>query len=67
MLIGYPFSLDQKSQRYMFKRVLDVARWSLFVSNWSIALNALRQLWESGKASEFKTPFYEPVEKPVDR
>lgn len=34
-----------------------------YVENWPIALDALRKLWEMGKVSELKTPFYEPFEK----
>ena len=34
-------------------------------TNWPVILAALRQLWETGKVSELKSPFYEPVEKPV--
>ena len=36
--------------------------WNQYVANWPIVLDALRKLWEMGKVSELKTPFYEPVE-----
>ena len=35
-----------------------------YVENRPIALVALRRLWEMGKVSELKTPFYELFEKP---
>ena len=34
---------------------------SRFMPNWSILLDALRHLWEMGKVSELKSPFYEPL------
>jgi hypothetical protein len=38
-------------------------QWVRYVSNWPIVLNALRQLWETGKVSELKSPFWEPPQK----
>ena len=38
-------------------------RWNQYVANWPIVLDALRKLWEMGKVSELKTPFFEPFEK----
>ena len=42
-------------------------RWNEYVANWSIVLAALRRLWEMGKVSELKTPFFEPFEKPANK
>lgn len=37
--------------------------WSQYVANWPITLKALRKLWELGKVSQLKTPFYDPLKK----
>ncbi|HSL47042.1 MAG TPA: hypothetical protein VK897_26630 [Anaerolineales bacterium] len=62
MFPGIP--LGEESQSRIVNAKLRMARWNPFVLHWSIALDALRQLWETGKVSELKSPFYEPVEKP---
>ena len=63
MLTGYPFS-DEWQGRSTVKALFRATRWNQYVGNWPVVLDALRRLWETGKVSEFKTPFYEPVEKP---
>jgi len=35
------------------------------MTNWPILLKALHHLWVLGKVSQLKSPFYEPVEKPI--
>jgi hypothetical protein len=66
MLTGFPFS-DEWQSRSMVKGLFSAAHWNRYVSNWSVALDALRQLWKMGKVSELKTPFYEPFEKPASK
>jgi len=44
-------------------RDIEILEWNQYITNWSIVLNALRKLWELGKVSQLKTPFYEPFEK----
>jgi hypothetical protein len=61
MLTGIP--LDAEGQN----RVFSITRWNRYISNWPIVLDALRQLWETGKVSEFKTPFYEPLKTPTNQ
>jgi hypothetical protein len=63
MLTGLPFSDEWKNQ--VVRRIFGMARWNPYVTNWPVVLEALRQLWENGKVSEMKTPFYEPFGKPV--
>jgi hypothetical protein len=63
MLTGFP--LGDEWQRRLVRTILGMARWNPYVSNWPVVLNALRRLWEMGKVSELKSPFYEPVDKPV--
>ena len=43
-------------------RLIRATRWNQYASNWPVTLEALRQLWEVGKVSELKSPFYEPIE-----
>ena len=45
----------------------DMNQYRQYTANWPIALKALRQLWEVGKVSELKSPFYERVEKRTNR
>jgi hypothetical protein len=42
-------------------------QWIRYDSNWPIALQALRQLWETGKVSELKSPFWESLQKPANK
>jgi hypothetical protein len=65
MLSGIPLGADW--QRRVVKMVLSMARWNPYVSNWPLVLSALRQLWEVGKVSELKSPYYEAVEKPANQ
>jgi hypothetical protein len=65
MLNGFIFSDEWKSN--MMRALLSATRWNQYFANWSVALDALRKLWEMGKVSELKTPFYEPFEKPANK
>ena len=65
MLAG--FSLNSERQSQTARAIFGMARWNPYVTNWPVVLAALRQLWEVGKVSELKSPFYEPVEKPVNK
>lgn len=44
---------------------MGATRWNQYRAHWPVVLDALRQLWEVGKVSELKSPFYELLEKPV--
>jgi hypothetical protein len=65
MLTG--FSLNPKSQNDIMRSMLGAARWSPYVMNWPVVLAALRKLWEEGKVSQLKSPFYELIEKPTNK
>ena len=76
MLTGFPLGDDRQS--YPFEALFRAVRWNRsasmrykeyaeYVENWPIVLDALRQLWEMGKVSELKTPYYEPFEKPANK
>ena len=43
-------------------RQIEAQALSQFMTNWPILLKALRRLWEMGKVSELKSPFYELLE-----
>lgn len=49
---------------YLVKNLSGALRMNQYRTNWPIVLAALRHLWETGKVSELKSPFYEPVENP---
>jgi len=34
-----------------------------YLANWPVLLDALRRLWEIGRVSELKTPFYDPFDQ----
>lgn len=42
-------------------------QWIRYDANWPIALKALRQLWKTGKVSELKSPFWEPLQKSANK
>jgi hypothetical protein len=64
-------------QEWMLKNVLRVfeytrrarltKQWIRYESNWPIALKALRQLWETGRVSELKSPFWESLPGPANK
>jgi len=62
MLIGF-----EEWKSHMLRALFGAARWNQYASNWSVTLDALRRLWEMGKVSELKSPFYEPFEKPGNK
>ena len=66
MVSGFSFS-DEWQSRSNIKALIGATRWNQYVSNWSVVLAALRQLWKMGKVSELKSPFYEPVEKQANK
>jgi len=66
MFTRFPFS-DEWQSRPMVMPLFGLARWNQYVSNWSVALDALRRLWDTGKVSELKSPFFEPLEKPANK
>jgi hypothetical protein len=63
MLTGFPLDNEPKSR--MISGLFGAARWNQYVANWPVVLAALNRLWEVGKVSELKSPFYEPVERLV--
>ena len=66
MVTRFPFS-DKWQSRPNMMALLDAMRMNQYRTNWPILLKALRQLWEMGKVSEFKSPFYELLEKPANK
>lgn len=65
MFTGLP--LYPEWQPRMLRSMFGMARWNLYVRNWPVVLEALHELWENGKVSELKTPFYELIEKPASK
>jgi len=61
------FTFGEESQRQMVGFLFRTTRWNQYLANWPIVLNALHRLWEMGKVSELKSPFYEPFEIQADR
>lgn len=59
--------LDAEWQGRVAKGLFGATRWNQYRSNWPIVLDALRELWEVGKVSELKSPFYELVEKSTSK
>jgi len=57
-------SQNDTSNSYFVKNLFGAVRMNEYRTNWPIVLAALRQLWEMGKVSELKSPYYELVEKP---
>ena len=51
--------MQDHSNEALFRAI----HWNKYVANWSVVLEALRRLWEMGKVSELKTPFYEPFNR----
>jgi hypothetical protein len=65
MLTGFP--LDAQWRDRVVRAVFGATRWNRYVSNWPVVLDALRQLWEAGKVSELKSPFYEQIKTTVKK
>jgi hypothetical protein len=65
MLTGFPIWSEWKNRSV--RSLFGATRWNQYMANWTIVLDALRCLWEMGKVSELKTPFYEPFEKPANK
>jgi hypothetical protein len=65
MFTGFPVGAEWKS--HSVTALFAATRWNQYIANWPIVLDALRRLWEMGKVSELKTPFYEPFEKPENK
>ena len=57
--------LGTESKSRAVRGIFGATRWNQYRSNWPVVLDALRQLWQVGKVSELKSPFYEMVEMPV--
>jgi hypothetical protein len=53
--------LGPDRQDRVIRAIFGMARWNPYARNWPVVLEALRQLWEKGKVSELKSPFYEPL------
>ena len=62
MLTGFPFQDAWMSPSHV-SALFRAAHWNRYVENWSVALDALRRLWQLGKVSELKSPYYEPIKK----
>ena len=63
MFTGLPLGPYPEWQTHMVRTIFGMARWNPYVRNWPVVLEALRELWEMGKVSELKSPFYEPFER----
>ena len=55
--------VDAQSKNRAVRGIFGATRWNQYRANWPVVLDALRQLWQAGKVSELKSPFYEMVEK----
>jgi hypothetical protein len=64
MLTGIEFFLNDEWKNRTMHALLGASRWNQYVINWPVTLAALRRLWEMGRVSELKSPFYEAFEKP---
>ena len=51
----------------VMRRTRATQQWVQYVSNWTLVLKALRQLWETGRVSELKSPVWEPPQKPANQ
>ena len=71
MLDGQAYTLEEVGGKMGVTRArvrqIEAQALSRFMPNWPILLDALRHLWEIGKVSELKSPFYAPVEKPAKK
>ena len=70
LLDGQPYTPEEVGHKIalMRERVrqIEVQALSRLMTNWPILIDALGRLWELGKVSEFKTPFYKPLQKPAE-
>lgn len=65
MLTGIPgVPFDEQWRSRMVRSLFGATRWNRYVSNWPVVLAALHRLWDAGKVSELKSPFYELLETP---
>ncbi|HEX9385673.1 MAG TPA: sigma factor-like helix-turn-helix DNA-binding protein [Anaerolineales bacterium] len=71
LLDGQAYTLEEVGRKMGVTRErvrqIEAQALSRFMTNWPIILDALRRLWEMGKVSELKSPFYEPIEKPANQ
>ena len=71
LLDGQAYTLEEVGRKMGVTRErvrqIEAQALSRFMTNWPIILDALRRLWEMGKVSELKSPFYEPIEKPANK
>jgi hypothetical protein len=68
MLTGFPgIPLDNEPKSRFIRGLFGATRWNQYIANWPVVLAALERLWEAGKVSELKSPFYEPVQRPADK
>jgi Zn-dependent protease len=63
MLTGIPgLPLDGQGRERVVRALFRASRWNQYLANWPVVLAALHRLWEAGKVSELKSPFYEPLD-----
>jgi hypothetical protein len=71
LLDGQAYTLEEVGRKIGVTRErvrqIEAQAFSRFMTNWPIILDALRHLWKMGKVSELKSPFYEPIEKPLNK
>jgi len=64
------FARQNAGKSFFVKDISGMVRmnqYNQYMRHWPIVLKALRRLWELGKVSELKSPFFEPVEKPANK
>ena len=62
MFTGFPISDEWKKRST--EKLLNAVHMNRIMANWPVVLAALRQLWETGKATKLETPYFEPFERP---
>ncbi len=59
MLTRFPIQDERKT----WKDLLGAMRMNQYRANWPVVLDALRQLWKTGKVTKLETPLIELVNK----
>jgi hypothetical protein len=65
MRTEFPLNDEWKRESSDVRAVFGAIRWNQYYANWPVVLGALRKLWEMGKVSEMKSPFFEVVTRRV--
>lgn len=66
LLDGQAYTPEEMERKFGIPREhvrqIEAQAMSRLMTNWPILLDALRHLWQAGKVSEFKTPFFKPFD-----